>query len=94
MRDRHPRRFFFEDLLRFLIERGPFTHVGGPFGFFQQIVERFVTPASAVGALGSGTTKQHVHEIVGVAVISGPSQKHGLMLALAGGASDTHPIHT
>src|SRR4051794_15278874 len=81
--DREPRRLLLEDDLRLSVELGALLLVARDLRLGDEVVERLVAPFRGIAAAGlrGVAAQQGVQEVVRIAVIAGPAEHAGLMLA-------------
>src|SRR5262249_62067870 len=83
MGDGEPRRLLLEDELRLLVQLGALSLIGRHFRLHDEIVEALVAPFGRIAAARPRrrTAEQRMEEIVRIAVVPGPTELRGLVLA-------------
>src|SRR5436309_13058769 len=83
MRDGEPRRLLLEDDLGLLVERGALRLVGRHLRLAHELIEALVAPFGGIAAARRRrrAAEQGVEEVVRIAVVAGPAELRGLMLA-------------
>src|SRR5207248_3285783 len=84
VRNGEPWGLFLEDDLRLAIERVALFDIGLVLGLDDQVVEWLETPFRRVAAahLGAVAAEQDMQEVVGIAVVAGPTDLRHLVLAV------------
>src|SRR4029079_4391321 len=77
MRDGEPRRLLLEDLLHVLVDRGALLLVGQGPRLEQSVIEVLIAPFREILGVGLavGAAAEQEEEVVGIAIVAGPSKK-------------------
>ncbi|KFF34453.1 hypothetical protein G039_0321280 [Pseudomonas aeruginosa VRFPA01] len=82
--DRGDRHLLLEDVLGLLVQLAALVLVGDPLGFLDQLVVAGVAPFGDVVAVDRVAAIEGRQPVVRVAVVAGPAEQHGVVLAGVG----------